>query len=103
MLKQHENFEISAGVSELKWVVRQERFELADDAADVQIDGEIFRIINYSATGIVVVSSRKMSQPVVSLTVPSSQGPKREAIAMIFSSVKTFRFEGYLPSQSESQ
>jgi hypothetical protein len=69
MLKQHENFEISAGVSERKWVVRQERFELADDATDVQIDGEIFRIINYSATGIVVVSSRKMSQPVVSLTV----------------------------------
>jgi extracellular factor (EF) 3-hydroxypalmitic acid methyl ester biosynthesis protein len=69
MLKQHENFEVSTGVSELKWVVRQERFELADDAADVEMDGEIFRIINYSATGIVVVSSRKLIQPLASLTV----------------------------------
>ena len=61
MLKQHENFEIANSSGEIKWAVRQERFELADDSTDVKIDDVTFRIVNYSATGLAVISDKKLT------------------------------------------
>lgn len=61
MLKQHENFETANSSGAFKWVVRQERFELADDSTDIQIGNNTYRIVNYSATGLAIVSDAKLT------------------------------------------
>jgi len=69
MLKQHENFEIANSNGEIKWVVRQERFELADDSTDIQIGSTTYRIVNYSATGLAILSDAKIAGPKCSVNV----------------------------------